>query len=198
MPSVAVTGSIGSGKSVVCGLLALRVPCTTFSADMENNRLLASDPSVRTEILCLLGDEAYDDNGSPDREWIRERITSDITLKEGLESILHPRIRKGWENQASACRGPEAPLFLAEMPLLFENGLRNHFDFAVVVGCSESVRRERLASHRGMNGTTASRWLCLQMPQVEKCLLADHLIWNDGSLACLESQTDLLSSLILS
>ena len=198
MPSIAVTGSIGSGKSLVSELLARRIPCTTFSADMENRRLLESDSSVKGEIIALLGDQAYGGKDRPDRGWIRSRITSDASLRKGLEDILHPRIRNAWEPKARECKAPSSETFLAEIPLLFEKGLDEAFDRVVVVGCSEAVRRERLASLRGISEKTAAEWTSLQMPQEEKILLGDHLVWNDGTRACLESQTERLASLILS
>ena len=78
MPSLALTGNIGSGKTEALDLLVSLLaesgtPVLRFSADEENRRLLGNDPEVAQLIRSQLGAEYCTLEGSPDREKIGSR-----------------------------------------------------------------------------------------------------------------------------
>lgn len=196
MPSVAITGSIGSGKSMVTSMLSKRLPSVAYSADHHNTLLLESDPEVRIGILSLFGHEAYGCDGKPHRSFLRKAILSSPELKQGLEEILHPRLRSRWESLAKEYRGCPDRFLIAEMPLLFENNLADRFDVTVVVASSPGIREERLTTTRSLSSQEIRVWMANQHPQEDKITAADHVIWNDGSLASVESQVEELASLL--
>ena len=195
MPSLAITGIIGSGKSIALALLSQLLNATSFSADEENRRQLEG-PEVRQLIRSLLGDSCYDSEGKPDRPQISKLITSDPAARTALESILHPRLERIWRPLAEGHRQVPGSFFVAEIPLLYEKGLESFFDKTIVIGCSDSVRKERLEQGRSISPSESSEWMKIQQPQHEKLFRADHLIWNDGSHRSLELQIHLLSSLL--
>ena len=193
MPSLALTGNIGSGKTEALDLLVSLLaesgtPVLRFSADEENRRLLGNDPEVAQLIRSQLGAEYCTLEGSPDREKIGRLIASDQQAKEDLETIMHPRLENIWKPMAETHRFPSCTFFVAEIPLLYEKGLVRFFDKVLAVACSNTLRRERLLSSRSVTPERAAGWLALQKPQNEKISQADHLIWNDGSVASLEKQ----------
>ena len=193
MPSLALTGNIGSGKTAALdhlvsliqdsGITALR-----FSADEENRTLLERDPEVRQLIRTSLGGDCYTPEGLPNRETISLRISSDPQARKTLEGILHPRLEKIWKPLAAAHRLPIQTFFVAEIPLLYEKGLSSFFDKVLVVGCSDSIRKERLLKSRSVSAAKANEWLALQQPQNDKISQADHLLWNDGTVDTLSRQ----------
>jgi dephospho-CoA kinase len=107
-----------------------------------------------------------------------------------LESILHPVVRARWQGLADDCRA-HGRSFLADIPLLFETGAASAFDAAIVVSASPQVQRQRLVS-RGLEQEMIDAMLASQWPIRQKIGLANHVIWNDGSLAELERQCVLL------
>ena len=200
MPALAITGSIGSGKSRVLNLLSNSLEgstqkITTFSADKENSRLLECDPEVKQLIFTQLGVSCYQSNGKPDRTHLFELISSDPNAKTILEQILHPRLENLWKPLAEEYRSKRNEFFVAEIPLVYEKGLEQFFDKILVVGCSDSVRRERLQRDRSLTSVEASRWMKMQYSQHEKISRADHLLWNDGADQSLAMQIQQLIAL---
>jgi dephospho-CoA kinase len=193
MPSLALTGNIGSGKTATLDLLVSLIQdsgitALRFSADEENRTLLERDPEVRQLIRTSLGGDCYTPEGLPNRETISLRISSDPQARKTLEGILHPRLEKIWKPLAAAHRLPIQTFFVAEIPLLYEKGLSSFFDKVLVVGCSDSIRKERLLKSRSVSAAKANEWLALQQPQNDKISQADHLLWNDGTVDTLSRQ----------
>jgi dephospho-CoA kinase len=193
MPSLALTGNIGSGKTAALDLLVSLIQdsgitALRFSADEENRTLLERDPEVRQLIRTSLGGDCYTPEGLPNRETISLRISSDPQARKTLEGILHPRLEKIWKPLAAAHRLPIQTFFVAEIPLLYEKGLSSFFDKVLVVGCSDSIRKERLLKSRSVSAAKANEWLALQQPQNDKISQADHLLWNDGTVDTLSRQ----------
>jgi len=188
MPSIAVTGTIGSGKSLALTFLEQILPSATYNADIENRHLLDHDKQVHEHIRKEFGDACLDSMGRPDRKRLFELITSNHSAKTLLEEILHPRLEKIWKPLALKSKGVKNVFFIAEIPLLYEKGLDRFFDRTILIACSDSVRKERLHQKRQLTHQETSAWLKHQISQDEKINLADHLIWNDASEHALDLQ----------
>jgi dephospho-CoA kinase len=186
MPSLAITGTIGSGKShllheVVRHLTQQGFRVTSYCADEENRRLLREDENVRLEISTSLGNEYLDSQGLPDRVKLSSLISTGQNARKILEGIMHPRLESLWRPLAEQHRGKKSSFFIAEIPLLYEKGFTDHFDSVLVCGCSDAVRKSRLKDNRSISNRQAELWLSIQKSQDQKTALADHLFWNDGS-----------------
>jgi dephospho-CoA kinase len=194
MPSLAITGTIGSGKSLVLRMLGELLGAETFSADEANKRLLHEDTEVKELLLSNFGSGCYLEDGSVDRKFLFNLITKNTKVRGILESILHPRLQILWRPRAERFRTSADSYFLAEIPLLYEKGLELYFDKTIVVGCSDSIRQERLQRLRSLTAAEASAWLSMQASQEMKVSKSHYLLWNDGSEAQLLQQTHLLAS----
>ena len=188
MPSIAITGNIGSGKSLALKLLAQLLPSVIYNADLENRKLLDHDEEVHQLIRGAFGDACFDGTGCPDRKRLFGLITSDQSAKTLLEGILHPRLEKVWKPLALASKGTKSDFFIAEIPLLYEKGLEDFFDRVILVACSDSLRKERLSLERDLSHQATAAWLKNQTDQEQKITLVDHLLWNDASTSTLELQ----------
>jgi len=193
MPSLAITGTLGSGKSFLLSQLHMAlsekgIHVQSYSADEENRRLLAEDQEVRQEIECRLGLKILDEEGKPDRSKLSTIISSDDSARKALEGILHPRLEKQWMPAAQQHSGAGSSFFIAEIPLLYEKGLEQFFDAVLVIGSSDSTRKSRLQSNRFISPNQVDQWLAIQQSQTQKISRADHLIWNDGSPDSLKRQ----------
>ena len=194
MPSLAITGTIGSGKSLLLHKLGTLLGAKTFSADEENRRLLDHDPEVKKLILSHFGEISYLTDGTANRKALFELICHDPGARQVLESILHPRLEAVWKPLAEIFHENSDFYFLAEIPLLYEKKLEVCFDKTIVVGCSDSVRRKRLQGLRSLSMTESDAWLKLQVPQDIKVTRAHYLLWNDGTESQFLVQTQLLAS----
>ena len=182
---VGLTGGIGCGKTAAAacfGRLGFQVIC----ADRLAHAALL-EPAMVREIQARWGDEVLLENGLPDRPLIAERVFSEPEELRWLESRLHPRIRREWQ-QATADAAHD---WVVDVPLLFEKGWQGDFDVTVAVVSRPELQRRRLLD-RGWSPSQIDARLAAQLPVEEKARRADHVVVNDGTLADLESQVSAL------
>ena len=181
MVSVALTGSVGSGKSEVARIWASAgVP--VVSADELSRRVVEPGSEGLAEVLQAFGDGVLGPDGSIDRARMRSRVFQDETARRRLEGILHPRVRELREAWIGERRAEESPLAVSEVPLLFEVGLDSEFDVVVVVDTPEEERLSRVVRGRGLEEAEVRLIMAAQMDPREKRQRADHVLVNEGSL----------------
>jgi len=193
MMTVAVTGGVACGKSLVCDLLLERMPrgkVERFDSDAVVADRLREEP-VQDRIRALPGGEELFAGGVLDRGEMRRRAFENSSFREKLEDLLHPLVL----DEAVAVRdATQAELLLMEVPLLYEVAFPLPRDFDLVVAASEATRRERLATRRGIEVELAERMMQAQLPMEEKITRGDIVVWNDAGRSILESQVDHLAS----
>ena len=195
MLSVALTGSVGSGKSEVSRLWS-EAGVPVVSADELSRRAVAIGTEGLAEVRRAFGDRVLAPDGSLDRAQMRARVFQDEAARRRLESILHPRIAALREEWIRARRAEGHPLVVSEIPLLFEAGLESEYDTHVVVDAPMEERLRRLVERRGLDPAEARRIMAAQMDPAEKRRLADHVLVNDSSIGDLSSAAlDLLDRL---
>lgn len=159
-----------------------------FDADACVHRLLAADPGVVAAVAARFGDGVIDASGGVDRAKLRGLVFGDDPARRDLEAILHPKVREECLESLASARKLSASLFVADVPLLFENA----FDFGqegnLLVAAGLPTRLKRLRKRSGLDDATAGAILAAQMPQEEKLRRADHVFWNEGPALVLEAQ----------
>ena len=187
MVSVALTGSVGSGKSEVARFWA-NAGVPVVSADELSRRAVGPGSEGLADVLQAFGDRVLGPDGSLDRTHMRARVFQDEAARRRLESILHPRVKELRDVWIRERRAEGNSLVVSEIPLLFEAGLDPEFDVIVVVDAPTDERLRRLVNHRGLDETEVRRIMAVQMDPVEKRRRADHVLVNDGSLADLRQR----------
>lgn len=175
---VAVTGGIASGKSTVISFFQ-KLGAYVVSADQIVHQLLSSNTEVITQIKSLLGDQILH-NGCIDRKKVADAVFKAPELLQKLEAILHPLVAAEIEHEWKKADG-KYPLFVAEVPLLFESGQDSFYDVTIAVVHPEPQMNERAAR---------------QFTQAEKAKKANFIIENTGSLQELEAKVASLYRLL--
>jgi dephospho-CoA kinase len=191
-----ITGGIATGKSILTRLLAKAHPFTVFDADACVHEMLRTDREVLAKIY---GEFSLPRTGGLlplDRAELRRLVFSDSSARHRLEAIIHPVVRQRWMALRAECLDLDQD-FLADIPLLLETGAATEFDALVVVAAAPRTQRTRLAA-RGLGAAMVEAMLASQWPIGQKIAEADHVIWNDGSLAGLERQASLLLEYLFS
>lgn len=144
MLAVAITGSIGAGKSAA--LEAFRAHgAATVSSDEIVHHLLASDDGVRDALVARLGEDVLGADGRPDRGRIAQAVFGDRAQLEWLEGLLHPLVSREyltWREQLAALDNPPR-VCVTEVPLLYEVGAEERFDRVVVITAPKALREQR-------------------------------------------------------
>jgi dephospho-CoA kinase len=123
-----------------------------------------------------------------DRKSLGREVFGDAESLRDLEEILHPRVREETERRAA---DSGADLFVAEIPLLFEGGRGDQFDYTVAVTTPDE-RRRVWAEERGMGEERRRAIEDRQLSGEEKARLANVVVENDGDLDKLREQAKAL------
>jgi len=185
MKSVALTGSIGSGKSTVLKILARqKIPVVDTDAIVK---ALYKDQTVKKKLLALFG--------TASKKEIARLAFSSKAKRKALEKLLHPLVWAKAKARLSKFHSQKKQLAFVDVPLLFEAGWQNRFSHVVFVKCPKAKCIERL-ENRGLSRKQAlERWNS-QIPQAKKIKRADYVIDNSGSPAKTRGQArDLIAKL---
>jgi dephospho-CoA kinase len=189
MRTIVVTGGVAMGKSTVCRLLqeGFSGKWGFFDADRCVHELL-TDPGILAKVRLSFGDQVIAPGGHLERSRLRELVFDSADRRAELESILHPEVRRKFQDEHARAR-EENYSFLADIPLFFESDFPYPADTVLVVASSPGIQESRLLSRSGLKLTDAKKIIHAQMPIDQKIARADAVIFNDGSHACLERQT---------
>ena len=140
MKLIALTGSIGMGKSTTAKMFAEEgVP--VWDADAAVARVYGPGGAAVPMIAELLP-HAVTGQGDlmhVDRAALRAAATADPTLIPKLEKIAHPLVGVDREEFLAKARAEGHDLALCDIPLLYETGGDKRFDAVVVVTAPAEV-----------------------------------------------------------
>ena len=183
MIRIALTGSIGMGKSTVAGMFErCRVP--VFDADAIVRCLQSPGGGLVDKIGELFPGCVRD--GTLDRDCLAQIVLSDRSRLAELEAIVHPAVREAREEFIAEHKDAAALVF--EIPLLFETGGEKEFDKVVVVSAPSDVQRSRVLARSGMTEAKFASILDRQTPDEEKRQRADFVVDTGTDLSTTVSQ----------
>ncbi len=189
LKKVAVTGGLSCGKSSVVRIFQ-ELGAYVVSADTIVHQLLSSDADLGRDIVHLLGPTILR-NKEIDRSQIARIVFHDQKMLGILENLLHPavyaEIQRQYEKQLDSSSPP--PLFIAEVPLLFESHGQPNFDQTIVVSANPTLCCTRFMKSTGSDESEYKCRMSHQMPLENKMKLADHVIFNNGTFDELKEQT---------
>ena len=207
MISVGLTGGIACGKSTVAAILRRR-GYPVLDLDDIARVVVAPGSAALAQIAALWPDVVMD--GTLDRKALGAIVVADRAARSTLESITHPHIWAAMEEWIAVQQGDDSlpwaglprsiavmtrpgsppPAAFIEAALMVETGSYRRYDKLLVVSCSPSVQRQRLATREGWDNATVERWLTTQLPLAEKERVADAIIRNDGEVDALDASID--------
>lgn len=183
MKKIAITGSLGTGKSTILKILQ-NLGFSTFSCD-EVVKNLYKNPDIQKKIIEIFGKEILSIDGKLNKRKILEKILENNKLKEKLESLFHPLVK---EKLLEFIRErKEEKIIFAEVPLLFEVGWEDLFDEIWVITCSSLTQKERILK-KGLEEKLGEKLLKLQLSLKEKEKKAHKIIFSEKSFEELEKE----------
>ena len=187
MLKVALTGGIGSGKSVVAEMLE-ECGAVVIDSDQLAREVIERGSAGYEAVLAEFGDSILTD-GDIDRAKLAELVFQDEALRKKLEGIIHPLVREAAENLIS--RLPANSVVINQIPLLVETNGAKRFDYVITVSASEEIRRVRLLE-RGLKDYEITKRLQAQVDDASREVIADCVLRNDGTLDDLRREAEVL------
>lgn len=171
---VGVTGGIGSGKSMVCRILAL-LGVPIFYADEEAKRLMRTDERLRTALKKVFGDAAFPP-GDVHRQALAAFVFKDAQALERMQALVHPAVREAFVHWTATQR---APYVVMEAAILVETGGDSAMDRLVVVSAPETLRIRRVMERDGWTEQQVLARMAAQATDAYREAAAHRVIRND-------------------
>lgn len=174
MKLIAITGSIGCGKTTVAGMIR-RQGYVVFDVDSWVRRLYFNKDFIKS-----IGDTfpGTVDGWVVDKRKLRNIVFNDRQQLKILESMTHPflcRYLKRVVNKNSRCQN----LFFLDIALLFEMGWQKYCDRVIVADVPYEVQKRRVMERDNVGGDDFDKINNVQMSNRDKKLLADLVINTD-------------------
>lgn len=191
MIRIALTGSIGMGKSTVAKMFE-RAGVPVFDADVVVRELQGEGGGLVGKIGELFPGCVR--CGTLDRDCLAQIVLADREKLAVLEGIVHPAVQNAREKFIASHENANALVF--EIPLLFETGGEQDFDKIVVVSAPYEIQRARTLERPGMSIAKLESILDRQLPDEEKRRRSDFVIDTGIDLSTTERQVhDILACL---
>ncbi|GAA0580719.1 dephospho-CoA kinase [Rhizomicrobium electricum] len=168
---VGLTGSIGMGKTATAAMFAeFGIP--VYDSDAAVHSLYGPCGEAVQPIEQAFPGTTRD--GAVDRVALMAALAKDPDGFPRLEAIVHPLVTRKQREFIAA--HPYAELIVLDIPLLFETGGDSRVDVVVVVSAPAEIQRQRALARPGMTEEKLAQILARQMPDLEKCTLADFVV----------------------
>ena len=183
-----LTGCSGTGASTVAGVWK-RLGASVCSLDKTGHLFLEKLP-VKQKLERELGIPGLSlVTGGEIRGKLREKAFTDSRILQGVNAVLHPRLKR-WTAISGAALRNTPGVFVLDAALVFELGLERVTDLTVAVRDTRARSLERLNARDGISTEAAAgRWLG-QLDILEKCRRSNFVIDNSGSLEELKGRAE--------
>ena len=188
---VALTGGIGSGKSMV-GQMFEDLGAVVVDSDQLAREVVERGSNGFDQVVAAFGDSVLK-NGDLDRASLAELIFKDAKKRVQLEQITHPLIRKAFTTVIEAA--DEKSIVINQIPLLVESKNNYKFDHTITVAATEGVRSERLRK-KGFSSQQIQQRMQAQASDSEREAICDTVITNNASESELRDQVEKIWELL--
>lgn len=172
---IAITGGIGSGKSVVSRIVAA-MGFDVYDCDSRAKKLMDSSRTIKDSIAEEICREAIDDDGHIDRRRLADAVFGDAVLLNKLNGLVHAAVREDFATWI----GGRSIVFV-ETAILYQSRLDEMVDEVWEVIAPREMRVERVMSRNGISREDVELRIDSQdrfvADRVHGCV---HRLVNDG------------------
>jgi len=175
---IGLTGGIGSGKTRVADQLAV-LGASIIDTDLIAHALTQPGGPAIGPIYALFGEKVIADDGSLNRDVMRDLVFKNPAARARLEGLLHPMIGSEVQLQAARAHGLYQVFVV---PLLVESGRwSSRVDRICVVDCDEETQITRVVQRNHHSREDVLRIMQAQATRQQRLDAADDVIINDGN-----------------
>lgn len=180
--SVALTGSIATGKSTVARFLT-ELGAHLVDTDRIAREVVEPGRPALADIAAAFGPGSLLPDGTLNRAAVRSQIVENPAKRTLLNDLTHPHILQVALVQVQTFRAlRDGNPILVDVPLLFEVGWDRWFSRIMLVYVPVEVQVRRLMERDLLDRATAERTVAAQLPVADKKAKASYIIDNAGTL----------------
>lgn len=186
MKLVAITGSIGCGKTTIARIIN-ELGYTVFDVDGWVRRLYFQKSFINKVIETF---PETSENGIFNKRRLRHLVFDDNKQLKKLEALIHPFLKNKLK-EVIRRNAKIDDLFFLDVALLFEMGWDKYCDLIMVADVDGEIQKQRVMSRDNVSAEHFEKINNIQMGQSEKIIRADVTVETDVPLNLLK--TELLS-----
>ena len=149
MKVIAISGGIGSGKSVVSEILRC-MGFGVYDCDSEARRIMDSDPSIHAALCRDIHCDVVKD-GLVNRQLLSEIAFNDAAALKKLNSIVHGAVFADFARWCKVHEEKGEAVAFVESAILHSSGLVDYVDEEWSVTAPIEVRIQRVIKRSGLN-----------------------------------------------
>ncbi|GAB4131495.1 MAG: dephospho-CoA kinase [Ignavibacteriales bacterium] len=186
---IAVTGGIGSGKSIVCRYFETQ-GYYVINADLVAKNLMINDFEVKKKLISAFGENIYTEAGL-NKKLLSDLIFNDKKKLKQINSIVHPVTLKKI-NELAETELLLKDIVFVESALIFEAKREKLYDYILLVTSSEDKRIERIMKRDKVSKEEVMLRMQNQFSDEDKKKKSHFIITNDSTEAELLGKAKLL------
>lgn len=190
---IAITGGIGSGKSVVSRVLDA-MGYEVYDCDSRARGIIDNSGEILLEIAGRISGDVIDENGVLDRKALASIVFSDSAKLEILNDITHGAVRRDLAEWKNRRRGGNRPVFV-ETAILYQSGIDRMVDEVWEVTAPIEERVARVMARDGIGREAVCRRIESQKIVVDSPHGNVRVIINDGFTPLLPQIIDCVAHL---
>lgn len=184
---VAISGGIGSGKSVVSDVLRV-MGFPVYDCDAMAKSLMDNSPEIKAKLKEVFGDSVVQD-GIIDRKQLAGLVFGNGAALEQLNGIVHPAVVNDVLKWYSA---QKSSMSFVETAILKESGLVDVVDAVLAVCADKETRISRVERRNGLTRKAVLDRMAMQNDGVAFKGLPVYSIDNNGDMAIIPQIDSLL------
>lgn len=193
MKLIAITGGIGSGKSVVSRMMQV-MGYHVYDCDSQAKRLMTDDEDVKRQLVDAFGADTYLADGSINREHLSAVAFSDHDALACLNAIVHPATARDLQRWSAEQSSQGAALAFVETALLRTAALDREVNQVWHVTAPDDVRIERVMARSGLTAAQVQARIHSQALE-DEVAPGEHELVNDNNHSLLVQVMSLLQQL---
>ena len=190
MKLIAISGGIGSGKSVIAHIVQM-LGYPVYDCDSRAKALMTDDDQLRKQLIAAFGEATYLPDGQLNREHLSKvAFTDDVALAR-LNSLVHPATLNDIHRWAAEQANDGSSVAFIETAILRTSGLDHVVDSVWHVTAPVDVRVKRVMARSGMTAQQVLDRIAAQQAE-DHIDSNDKIIINDGLSAILPQVVKLM------
>jgi dephospho-CoA kinase len=191
MTKLGITGTIGSGKSIVSHIFeTIGIP--VYIADLEAKRLMLQNREIMSALKTRFGNQVYI-NDNINKQFLADRIFNNEDDRKFVNATVHPIVINDfvkWTSQQN-----NSDIVAIESALIFESGIDKIIDYTIIVESPIKLASERISNRDNISIDEALKKINLQLNNLPKKVKADFYIQNDEENSLIIQCHDIINNL---